>query len=134
MNPKLSRKYDKSSLTSILVNDAIGVGSSFLCFLHCNLSVVFYALRLSSEWQNALQTPWLDFAFLLISFIAVWNSANCTSNRWIVLGFCVGFLILSISVIFHDDLYFLQFGSVVGSVILVIVHIWNMAFCRNCNK
>lgn len=117
-----------------IVYDLAGVGSSFLCFLHCNISVVFYAVRLSPDFVAACQWEFIDYIFLFVSFVAVYNSAKNTSNAWIATAFWLAYAIMFLSTVLPHNPVYMEYSALIGAFGLMIAHIWNMIYCQICNS
>jgi len=66
--------------------DLIGAGASTLCTIHC-LATPFLFLASTCTKSCCSAAPswwlWIDYAFLLISFFAIYKSTRITSKFWI---------------------------------------------------
>lgn len=122
-------------------SDWLGVAASGLCAIHCALTPVFFAARPVLEstmgQHNHGSGFWalLDYLFLVLSLAAVWYSSRHTVHKrikrvlwaaWVV--FAIG--LLSEPFHFTHGIWFMY----VGSITLVIAHLYNHRYCKRSRK
>lgn len=114
-------------------SDWIGIISSGLCLIHCNVSILFIVFGFQFSLNDAFN-GWLDYIFLLISFCALYASSQSTKSSKIQIVFLASFLLFAIGILFHDDYNACSFLSIIGSIGLTATHIWNILDCKKCRK
>ena len=124
---------------SIEKSDSIGVISSGLCMIHCLATPFFFVAAACSKSCCAAAPSWwlwIDYAFLLISFIAVLYSIKSTKYNFVKVGlwlswFGLFFCIINISYNFidvSDNVKFIPAFSLIG------FHLYNARFCKCTEK
>jgi len=126
MNYKLS--FQKS--------DTIGVLSSGLCMIHCLATPFFFVASVCSTTccdTAPLWWQWLDYFFLVVSFIAVRYSTISTNSKLIKIGLWVSWLGLSIFIFnikfswfyAHPNMKFIPAFTLIG------FHLYNFKSCKS---
>ncbi|WP_044172236.1 MerC domain-containing protein [Flectobacillus major] len=117
--------------------DYLGIFSSAICLVHCLATPIIMFLKAYyqySQTQVALDEAhdcW-DYVFVLLCFIAVFSTTrSCVSIR-IVRAFWLAFLAFAVAIIFEDDLPFLQYVGYIASLALIVIHFFNIRFCKKC--
>jgi len=124
---------------SINKSDSLGVISSGLCMIHCLATPFFFvAAACSKSCCSAAPSWWLyiDYVFLIISFVAVLYSTKDSTYNFVKLGLWLSWLglfvfILNISYGFidiSDDVKFIPAFSLIG------FHLYNARFCKCVDK
>jgi len=76
---------------------------------------------------------YLDYVFLIISFIACYiTTKKCTFRRLAILLWSF-FGLLTLSVLLHDVANFLEYTTYLASAGLVTCHLLNIRYCRKCH-
>lgn len=125
-----SSKYQK-------IADYSGAVISFLCVIHCALTpLVFLAKPLITPAANDHQSGlWgmLNYAFLVLSFVAVWYSAKHTLHdgyRRLLWFFWFLFASSIVLEMIHIEIgEWLMYSS---SIALAITHLINFRYCKKC--
>ena len=123
---------------SLQKSDAVGVISSGLCMIHCLATPVFFiAATCSTSCCNAapLWWQWIDYAFLLISFIAITHSIKSTNSNLVKYGLWVSWVALFLFILniqfqwfsISDNIKFIPAFSLIG------FHLYNIKYCK-CSK
>ena len=111
-------------------SDRAGITSAVLCTIHCLVIPVLFLLKFSFTDSSPLNLPswWeqLDYVFLLVSFLAVYHSANHTPTRQIKISLWVFWAILAISIIFQAHLHWMAYIASAGLVITHFINIRNI--------
>ena len=115
---------DKIYLTS----DKAGITSAVLCTIHCLIvPVLFLAKFWWTDGNTTIHLPswWesIDYAFLLISFWAVYHSASHTPAKAIKYALWLFWTMLAISILFAARLHELAYVASAG---LVTTHLINI--------
>ena len=123
---------------SLQKSDAVGVISSGLCMIHCLATPVFFiAATCSTSCCNAapLWWQWIDYAFLIISFIAITHSIKSTNSNLVKYGLWVSWVALFLFILniqfqwfsISDNIKFIPAFSLIG------FHLYNIKYCK-CSK
>ena len=121
---------------SLKKSDFIGILSSGLCMIHCIATpfIFFTAICSTSCCSTApLWWIWLDYVFLIISFIAVLQSTKSISFKPIKYGLWISWVALLISILniifvwinISDNIKFIPAFSLIG------LHLYNFIFCKS---
>ena len=120
-------------------SDTFGAIASFLCLVHCIVTpfIIIILQTYSSEgiiinpiwWKN------LDLILLIISLIAVNNSARNTSKKFVKIALWSSWIILSVFILNEKfELFsFSELGTYFSSLSLAGFHVYNLKFCQ-CNS
>ena len=116
-------------------SDLIGASASTLCTIHC-LATPFLFLATTCTKTCCSGAPswwlWIDYAFLLISFFAVYRSTKTTTKSWIKPTLWLAwtalfaFIFLEQNTEFHLSNYY----KYTAASLLAIVHIYNLKYCQ----
>ena len=124
---------------SISKSDSIGVISSGLCMIHC-LATPFFFVAAACSQSCCSAAPswwlWIDYIFLVISFIAVLYSTKSTIYNFVKIGLWLswfGLLIFILNVSYgfidvSDNVKFIPAFSLIG------FHLYNTRFCKCSDK
>lgn len=123
-------------------SDWIGIFTSGLCVLHCMATPFLFVAHAGIGIQGQALPPWwgfVDFAFLLLSFLAVYWSAKKTSKKWVAQFFWVLWGVLAL-IIANEKWGFWQLTEAAiyfPTIGLVLLHFYNHRYCRrkeaNCS-
>ena len=116
-------------------SDTLGALASSLCLIHCLATPLIFIGHTTSVHQCHAAPVWwraIDFIFLAISFIAVYNSSKHTTKKWIryAFWFCWGLLAI---VIFMERLEWVHIPEPVLYILafsLSCLHIYNRKYCQ----
>jgi len=115
--------------------DLIGACASTLCTIHC-LATPFLFLASTCTKSCCSAAPfwwlWIDYAFLLISFFAVYKSIRTTSKFWIKPTLWISWTALFIFIIIEHNLN-LNLSNIYkysAALSLAGFHIYNMKYCK----
>ena len=113
--------------------DYLGVISGGLCILHCIFTPILF---LSSAELAGHGTPveWqlLNFAFVGLSFLAINNSANKTSNPKVGILFYILWIIL-FGLILNESIHIFHLPELltyISAFSLCSLHIYNLKYCQ----
>ncbi len=119
-------------------SDLLGAFSSGLCMIHC-LATPFFFLASACSSACCSNTPiwWqlMDYFFLGISFIAVWQASKHPTNDFVIQGLWLAWGLLFFSILNIKMLWFqvpVNF-KFLPAFALVGFHIYNMR-TLNCRK
>ncbi len=115
-------------------SDIIGMFASSLCLLHCTFTpLLFIAHAQLASHHEGIPFWWkvLDYAFLAISFIAVYWSVKVTSKAWMKYAFWGTWSLLFV-ILINEKLHWLHIPEAAiyfPSLGLVFLHIYNRKYC-----
>jgi hypothetical protein len=122
-------------------SDILGVAASGLCAIHCTITPLFFAARplLESTHEHHAHGGglWglLDYAFLLLSLLAVGYSARHTSHKTIKRALWIAWLVFAFGLLAEPlDIAYGIYMMYAGSIALVVTHIQNYRYCQKCKK
>jgi len=118
-------------------SDWLGVSASGLCIIHCALTPllftakpVFFGMVDQPVHDHG---PWamLDYAFLALSLLAVWYSAQHTAHQTIKKALWAGWTIFAIGLMYEPHgTTFSSWLMYIGSFTLIIAHLTNYYHCQ----
>ena len=124
---------------SLKFSDLIGVLSSALCMIHCLATPFFFIAATCSVSCCSQTTPlwwqWIDYIFLLISFIAVRQTATLTNLKLIKYGLWISWTFLFVFILNEKFLWFTapQYAKFIPAFSLIGLHIYNLMYIK-CSK
>ncbi len=125
------------TILRLLLNkpDTFGAFASSLCLVHCLLTpLIFVSHSCSIGGCEAAPFWWksLDVLFLILAFIAIYNSAKSSSNSYVKNGLWMGWVALLMFIV-NENLGFIALPAIlihVSSLSLAGLHIYNMNYCQ----
>ena len=123
---------------SLKKSDTIGVLSSGLCMIHC-LATPFFFVATACTATCCSDTPlwwqWIDYFFLVVSFIAVRHSTISTNSNYVEFGLWVSWVALLIFVLNAKFLWFSVSPNTkfIPAFSLIGLHLYNLKYCQ-CQK
>ncbi len=116
-------------------SDKAGILSATLCMVHCLIIPLLFLAKVSYTDSNANHLPawWekLDYIFLVISFWAVYHSAQHTPYQKIKIALWSFFSLLATAIIFEATLHWLAYFASAG---LIVTHLANIKLSRRAKK
>ena len=129
---------NKMTVKSVILPDRIGIIASSLCMVHC-IATPFLFLAGSSAAIHTDTSPewwhWMDYLFLFISFIAVWQTSKTSSKNWVKYALWSSWLLL-FAAIMNEKLALLSLPEItiyIPAIALVVFHFYNLKNCQ-CSK
>ena len=122
-------------MQSLERSDTIGALSSFLCMIHC-LATPFFFVATACSASCCSSAPqwwqWIDYFFLIISFIAVRHSTISTNSKLIELGLWLSWVGLLVFVLNAKFLWFYtsQNTKFIPAFSLIGLHLYNLKYCQ----
>ncbi|WP_194972481.1 MerC domain-containing protein [Aquiflexum lacus] len=117
--------------------DILGISASLLCMIHCLAFPVMislgYIFKFSDDHDHVHEHwHWMDYFFVILAIWAVYNAAKNTHSKRIKIALWIGVLFFSIAILLHDLNPFMIVISIVASLALLIIHIINWKYHKNC--
>ncbi|PQJ78242.1 MerC domain-containing protein [Polaribacter porphyrae] len=116
-------------------SDFFGVAASSLCLIHC-IVTPFLFIAQAHVTCCAAEAPdlWksLDYAFLAISFVAIYWSTKNTAKEWIKFALWISWGLLFFTIFNEKTQWFAipEYFIYLPSLGLVFFHIYNLKFCK----
>lgn len=117
--------------------DILGISASLLCMIHCLAFPVMislgYIFKFSDDHDHVHEHwHWMDYFFVILAIWAVYNAAKNTHSKRIKIALWIGVLFFSIAILLHDLNPFMIVISIAASLALLIIHIINWKYHKNC--
>jgi len=115
--------------------DTIGAIVSTLCVVHCLLTpLLFVAQSYTATHSHEAPFWWknLDYLFILISVIAVYESTKKSTNKLIKAGLWMSWIMLFL-LILNEKLVWIELDEIITysvALTLSILHIYNLNYCQ----
>lgn len=122
-------------ILSLKKSDTIGALASTLCVIHCLMTPLLFAVQSYTAAQHENIPLWwknLDFLFVTISVIAVYRSAQNSSNTRIKYALWLSWFTLFI-LILNEKLALVslaEFITYIAALTLACLHIYNLNYCQ----
>jgi hypothetical protein len=115
--------------------DTIGAIVSTLCVVHCLLTPLLFVAQ-SYTATHSHETPFwwknLDYLFILISIIAVYESTKKSTNKLIKAGLWMSWIMLFL-LILNEKLVWIELDEIITysvALTLSMLHIYNLNYCQ----
>ena len=115
--------------------DTIGAIVSTLCVVHCLLTpLLFVAQSYTATHSHEAPFWWknLDYLFILISVIAVYESTKKSTNKLIKAGLWMNWIMLFL-LILNEKLVWIELDEIITycvALTLSMLHIYNLNYCQ----
>ena len=115
--------------------DTIGAIVSTLCVVHCLLTpLLFVAQSYTATHSHEAPFWWknLDYLFILISIIAVYESTKKSTNKLIKAGLWMSWIMLFL-LILNEKLVWIELDEIITYCValnLSMLHIYNLNSCQ----
>ena len=115
--------------------DNIGIIAGTLCAVHCIATpFLFIAKACTSTCCSDAPIWWtvIDYLFLIISFIAIYQTTRNSKIYWLKISMWVSWILLGISIFSQSfNLTFLPNNFIYFPAFSIIVlHFYNLKFCK----
>lgn len=126
------------SLKSQNKSDLIGAFASGLCLLHCIATPLLFIVQTCSATcceASPSWWKWLDYIFLVISFVAIFRSSKTTTKRWIGQALWLSWSVLAFIILNEKTGWLLlpEFSIYIPALALIALHLYNQKYCQ-CNE
>lgn len=116
----------------------IGAIASLICLIHCIATPFLFISKLCTETCCENTPIWwasIDYVFMFISLIAVYNSSRLSNNSTIIIFMWLSWFTLFFILINEQfnvvDLF--NYAIYIPTISLIILHIYNIKYCK-CNS
>lgn len=124
-----------SSTSTSSKSDLYGVLASSLCMIHCLATPLIFVVQASTTACSEIGPFWwrmMDYLFLVISIIAIHQSAQTTSSNWMPKAMYAGWGILAFMIL-NESLSLLPIPHILiylPAFSLVFLHLYNRKYCQ----
>ncbi|WP_431158085.1 MerC domain-containing protein [Winogradskyella poriferorum] len=111
-------------------SDTLGVLASGLCLVHCIATPFIFLAQTGSATIGSSAPAWwgfIDIILVLISFYAVYWSANSSTNKWVKNGLWINWVGLCL-IILNEKIHLLaipEFAIYIPAIALIVLHLYN---------
>ena len=123
-----------NALIKIQKPDVLGILASGLCMIHCMATPFLFVAKACSASSCAEAPLWwrfVDYAFLVISFIAIYYTSKNSTKKWVRFALWICWVLVLASIlnesvntdIIPSHFIFLPAFSIVG------LHYYNLKYC-----
>lgn len=119
-------------------SDIIGALASGLCAIHCLATpFIFVAQSCSASCCSGSPTWWraIDYFFIFITLVAVYQSSKTSSNPWMKYAMCTTWAVLTF-IIVNESLTAVNIPSwskYIAAGFMITLHLYNLKYCQ-CAK
>ena len=115
--------------------DNIGIIAGFLCAIHCIATPFLFIAKACTATCCAEAPIWwifIDYLFLIISFIAIYYTNKSTTNYWVKLSLWISWFLLGFSIVSHsfDITYLTKNFIYFPAFTIIFLHFYNLKFCK----
>ena len=116
-------------------SDSLGALASALCLVHCLATpLIFVAQSCSLTCCSASPTWWqfIDYFFVVISFLAIFRSVKTTTSTWIKPALWISWSLLVLCIVNEKMNWFYLNDNLVyvPALLLVGLHLYNKKYCQ----
>lgn len=117
----------------------MGIAVSALCAIHCTLTPLLFAAKpllesaVNEGTAHSLLWHRLDYFFVILSLVAVWYSSRNTRYKLIAFRLWLSWGMLMVGILAEQiDFKEGKWLMYIASTALVITHLQNYRYCRQC--
>ena len=121
--------------TSAIPLDSVGIVAGTLCMIHCIATpFLFIAKACSSVCCSDTPVWWqlIDYAFLIISFIAIYFITKKSTLSWIKIAFWISWFLLLLTLLNHTFMIISlpEYLIYIPASAIIILHFYKIKFCK----
>lgn len=105
--------------------DYMGITSSSLCLIHCIATPLLLSIG-----ANLFTYPAVEYAFLLLSFIAIYKTTAPAKKSKISLLLWLSFAVFLVSTVLKEQYGYLHYTAYAASFSIICGHILHMRQCK----
>ena len=115
--------------------DTIGIIAGMLCTVHCLATPLLFIAKACSSVCCADAPVWwqlIDYAFLIISFIAIYFITKKSTLSWIKITFWISWFLLLLTLLNHTFriISLPEYLIYIPASAIIILHFYNLKFCK----
>jgi hypothetical protein len=107
--------------------DIIGIAASSVCIVHCLGVPILASIGLGMN-----ESPGLKYAFIILSFMAIYKSIEKKQNPQISFFLLCSFLGFLFCSLFHEEYEWLHEAGIVFSFLIILGHLISIRSCKKC--
>ena len=113
--------------------DSIGIIASSLCMIHCIITPFIFVAKACTEVCCSETPVWwqmIDYAFLIISFLAIYYITKKNKSIWFKVLFWLPWAILFLTLLNHSFVFFHMHKNFIyiPAFTIVILHLYNLKY------
>ena len=121
--------------TSAIPLDSVGIVAGTLCMIHCIATPFLFIAKACSSVCCADTPIWwqlIDYAFLIISFIAIYFITKKSTLSWIKIAFWISWFLLLVTLLNHTFMIISapEYFIYIPASAIIILHFYNIKFCK----
>lgn len=121
--------------TSRIPLDNVGIIAGTLCMIHCISTPFLFIAKACSSVCCADAPVWwqlIDYAFLIISFIAIYFITKKSTLSWIKITFWISWFLLLLTLLNHTFriISLPEYLIYIPASAIIILHFYNLKFCK----
>tara|TARA_B100000900_G_C20597404_1_gene723998 strand:+ start:2935 stop:3333 length:399 start_codon:yes stop_codon:yes gene_type:complete len=115
--------------------DSVGIVAGTLCMIHCIATPFLFIAKACSSVCCADTPLWwelIDYAFLIISFIAIYFITKKSTLSWIKITFWISWFLLLLTLLNHTFMIIptSKYLIYIPASAIIILHFYNLKFCK----
>lgn len=110
--------------------DTCGIASGTICLIHCAVTPFLFLAKTCST-TNCTDAPFwwelLDYVFIVISFIAIYNSISSTTKNWVRITLWCSWISLLL-IILNESFGMISLPEMLGylpALSIILLHFYN---------
>lgn len=121
--------------TTTVQLDKIGMLAGALCMVHCILTPFLFIAKACSSVCCADAPLWwqlVDYAFLIISLIAIYFISKKSKISWVKVTFWISWFLLLLTLLNHTFMIVSvpKYLMYIPASAIIILHFYNLKFCK----
>jgi hypothetical protein len=115
--------------------DYIGMLAGSMCLIHC-LATPFLFIAKACVNPSCCDAPlwwrFVDFMFIIVSFVAIFYATQNSTKQWVVVALWVSWAVL-LAVILNEAYEVIHLPEVfvyVPALVIVVLHFYNNRYCK----
>lgn len=122
-------------MTLKLNADKLGIVSSSLCLIHCIVTPFLFLAKTSSLTSFTDVPVWwhfIDYLFLIVSFIAIKQATKKSTKNWLTIVFWSVWVLLLLAIINEtfEIIMLSELFTYIPAIIIIILHFYNHRYCK----
>jgi len=122
-------------MTLKLNADKLGIVSSSLCLIHCIVTPFLFLAKTSSLTSFTDEPVWwhfIDYLFLIVSFIAIKQATKKSTKNWLTIVFWSVWVLLLLAIINEtfEIIMLSELFTYIPAIIIIILHFYNHRYCK----
>lgn len=117
-------------------SDVSGAVASAFCMIHCLVTPFLFIANTQVVGVHGEAPLWwrsIDFVFLVISFLAVYRSAQASTKSWMKPALWLSWVALFILIVNEKFalVHLAEFMIYIPALLLIVLHLYNRRHCQH---